>query len=388
MDYGKIAYIKTQDLSRRLNNVTLASRITNADTVLILKKNNLTLNAAYNSLTFEFVEKGSGDLALEFTASLFSDNSQTAPITLAVNGVPCDNSSITMSSPTYYVATVSCGSVVKNLTGKITVTVQFALTSPAQVINSRLTVRGNKLSRYAEPPILSHSQSGANVRYLTIIDNNMTVYNGQKQTLNSYDVTKYNIKKAQISYYLGAVYLLFVDKNATLKCCLLSQLSTANCLTLAENVSAFFFLADNATVYAVKSNRLYAFTVDVSSGVSQPSQQLNLTNLVKIVNVFACKTGNITYLAVECNGGSYLFNSGDVGYSLIAYVNYVNLCGVFADNNFCYATGKSGSLYTGFAVDLTNSTSVTTTALAHADVAIRTGLTHALLQDGNLTINN
>ena len=298
MDYGKIAYMKVQDLSRRMD---LSRRTTeNRRVVVNVPEVEIGAGGAIGMSLYAATKT-------EWTGLLFVTASQAATATVLVDGVRLTELKLTAGVPTVYAATADAE-------GISTVTVAFDNEAPMQV-SAAWVAEGKDLLKDALKPILAASKT----HRMCIVGTEAVLYDEELNEVDTWTLPE-TVTGASLVTVQGKPTLFYVAKNQ------LFCFDGTEARLLFGNVTAVETLEeDTVTVFFLSGNRVYTLTD--ADGFSEKTE-LRLQSGERLVSLSACADGGDRYLLAECNGRSFLFADQGEGYVSVKRLNVTGVRGI------------------------------------------------------------
>lgn len=306
MDYGKIAYLKIQDLDKRITALTNANKNKNSETV-IQSKSNITLSALSGEVEFVISPSKSGEVELEFTATYLSTAGQTAEVSLCVDGVTATSQNHTFVANQAGVVILKAKVQVSEVAD---VTANFTLQSALQISCCYLVARGY-LTNSAEKSLLLHCLHGNTNIYGLVQGQTLSLYSGSLSA-QPQEIEVGEMDKAQLFYGGNALRLLFTQKGK-LKIAVISGGVLGAPATLCSSVSAFCVgeIGINNVIFVAVLNEIKLLTL--SADFSSALVSVMFSNKQSVEGLFWCKNGNDDYLAIYGKGKNKLFLSQNGG---------------------------------------------------------------------------
>ncbi|HPG92631.1 MAG TPA: hypothetical protein PK675_04390 [Clostridia bacterium] len=299
MDYGKIAYLKTQDLARRLSSVTQNPK----ENVIHMRKENVSLFSAVPQ-SFVFYSETAQYITIEVEINAKSGVGLTCPIDYFFNGLKIGTQEAYFTF--YAPSAIRYIFYLKTQAGENTVSVTATHTNTI-VGTVTLTARGVDISVYNESPLLDYYALN---KYYCIYKNG--VFNLYVSYLTSavktFDITALNIDK--IKFYEGDNTKMFYLSNGKLYLTNFDETSIPEGVLLAQDVTDFCYSYYYKILFTIKGGLVYKQTLNIASPVATDAVLMETPEMQRGYKIFLSYYGSRVHLVIDSSSGVllYLFN--------------------------------------------------------------------------------
>ncbi|MDD3831560.1 MAG: hypothetical protein PHW00_02760 [Clostridia bacterium] len=385
MDYGKLAYMKVEDINRRLNNYAkiVAS---NKGSRLVFNRQCISISTVNNSIDMWTYLPTTTDIEIELIASTLATDSVSINARILLNDVVC--LPFTCQLHNGIVGLINCGTTVTQVQGLCHITLQFDTNVDFELNSLMLSVYGQALQKYQRKPTLCYTNDSGVDYYGIVQIHTLTVYQTNLSTAPTIiDLGQLDINQAQIQFINGVLHLIYTINGKLYVSSCVGTIGSG--VLIASNISQFCCYSVNGVLYVfiVVKNKLYLITVDSQYHACAPIPiTLPYTNALDSISCYV--TADSIYLVTQDNKITRLYRTSSVQqpFDMLSALSYGQQKGCYATDTHLYCTIVVNSLCLSTDTLLTD---CSTTALSkcYCEDALQTGANRLILQDG-LTIHS
>lgn len=304
MDYGKIAYLKTQDLSRRISSITQ----TPTENVLHIRKENVSL-ASTVPQSFSFYSVAEQYVFFEVEIRAMSGIGLTCPLDYYLNEVKIGTQNVYF---TFYAQTTArYVFYLKANAGQNVVSV--VATHNNSIIGAvYLTVKGANVSAYSIDPTLEYYALN---KYYCIYKNGQFILYKSYLTAQpkTFDLITLNIDR--IKFYESDNTKIFYLSGGNLYLTVFNETSIPQGTLLAQDVGDFCYSDYYKILFTLKGGALYKQTLNIGSPTMTEAVLIETAELQRAYKIFLTYYGSKVYIALDTPSGVllYLYN-GSMSY--------------------------------------------------------------------------
>ncbi len=377
MDYGKIAYLKVNDLNRRVGNYFSNKSEIKTTKITVNKQ----LNSTNNAINYSFYVKNASDVNVEVVGFIFCESVNTISYSLLVDNVRAKTQTVLTVSNGYTPISISVD--LKNIANVISIQLLFDLNVTINV-NSTLNVLGENVSLFVSSPKMLLTKKGTDNIYANLTNNTLTLYlNGLSNILSTIDVDSISIDKALLYCFDNQLYLLFTSVGV-LKICQIDLINNSliNVYSLFTGVSSFgaTLFNGNIHVYAVVRNAIFHAIISLSNLSNVSFLQIQCSLPLRLSQIFVKNSVDTIYLGLKSssNNNVVLLSSNDgVTFNSQIVPNNATLIDMATTNNDVLFLTLNNRVLSRF-----NLQNTTITNIVYADDALTDG-TNYFVRVGN-----
>lgn len=387
MDYGKLAYLKAEDLDKRVSLLSSSTYQDKSTKLYFNLSDSKILTSSSNIIEEYFLLNGKTSLDLQFSGALTSEITQVIIIELVFNGAVLHRHNITVSNiPTSY----SLGKIIKNVTSiNNSLAIRFLVSYNATLNSSLIAVCGDNIVQYEKYKDIVYCDTNETISLLNS-DLNVEIYysnlNSSSLTLNTKQL---KISKFRTIYFGQYLYIAYINNKGKLNIGLATNLGNKD-LLINDNVTSFDFVklsTNTALVFYVVLSRAYSCIVDISSGnITNINAITGLSSTDKVVEVTACTCKSGVAVVVECKGKTLLIVDKGKGYEIERNISVNNVSLVTATNDNISIYSVSNKLASRLNLTVGTSATPVTSPLRYCDKLIPLKSKLLVLDLGKITI--
>lgn len=333
MDYGKLAYLKAEDLDKRLSLFNSTASMGNRR-IFFSINNSITLTKTNNLIEEFFILKRKSNLELQFSGVITSTTSQSIVVELLLNNAVFYRHTMTVgSSPSSY----NLGKMLNNIAnGNNSLVIRFVINGNVTLQSSLISVSGDSIVQYNKYTDIAYCDTNETIGLLTNdgnIEIHYSVINSNPLILNT---AVLRIKEFKLIYFGQYLYIIYTNDKGKLSIGISSNLG-GNDLSVNNNVTSFDIVKlsnTTALILFVVLGRAYFCNIDISSGnISEIKPITGLSATDRVTKVNANSSGLNVVAILECKGKTQLLVDRGTGLTIERSISVSDVSAVKISGN-------------------------------------------------------